>query len=142
MSRKKSIKHIDPGKNKLNYPIPDDHPCNSDYPILCFKYLCKKYHTNNCPPEHSKALIKRRCILSELGFKEINTSRRHAYGFEKIGIASLRFKIPEFISDEVDFLYAYRYKGKNPFLAHRRPDTNILHILAIDYNFSAYEHGK
>lgn len=125
----------------FKYPVIED-VYNFDYPIFCFKHLVKKFSLDKCDNIHKKAFITRLCKLAELGFDEINKSGRHQYGNEKINRKSLKFNPPSFITDDVDFLYAYRYNGKNnPFLAYRRPNSAILHIVAIDYNFKAYDHG-
>jgi len=126
--------------NSFNYPV-SDSVYDFDYPIFCFKHLNKKFSLNKCDAKHKKALITRLGKLSELGFDEINKSGRHQFGREKINKKSLKFNLPKFITDDVDFLYAFRYNGKHPFLAYRRPNSAILHIIAIDYNFSAYNHG-
>lgn len=125
----------------FKYPV-SDNVYDFDYPIFCFKHLHKKFSLDKCNNRHKKDFITRLTKLTELGFEEINKSGRHQYGNEKIHKKSLKIKIPEFITEDVDFLYAYRYNGrKNPFLAYRRPNSAILHIIAIDYNFSVYDHG-
>jgi len=127
-------------KDKINYPVKESASYDFDYPIFCFKYLSKSI--KDCPKEHKEEFITRLFKLSKLSFKQINTSNRHQYGWEKINKKTLRINLPPFITEEVNFLYAYRYNGKkNPFLAYRRPNTSILHIIAIDYNFSAYNHS-
>ncbi len=135
-------KNTESNKSKsFNYPV-SDSTYDFDYPIFCFKHIHKKYCLDKCDNRHKKEFITRLTKLAELGFEEINKSGRHQYGSEKIAKNSLQFNIPSFITEDVDFLYAYRYNGKkNPFLAYRRPNSAILHIIAIDYNFSAYNHG-
>ena len=103
--------------------------------------MCKNFSVDKCLPKHREAFLIRLCKLSELGFREMNQSHRHAYGFEKIEIKPLHFSTLKFISEEVEFPYAYRYKGKNPFLAYRRPSSAVLHIIAIGCDFSAYKHA-
>ncbi|MFZ2430946.1 MAG: hypothetical protein WAW57_07365 [Lutibacter sp.] len=133
----------DNANNSKNFIYPIlDNPYIFDYPIFCFKHLVKKYCLDKCDKRHKTEFITRLAKLSELGFKEINSSDRHSYGCEKISKDSLNIKIPSFITEDVDFLYAYRYNGrKNPFLAYRRPNSSILHIIAIDFNFTVYDHG-
>lgn len=131
-------------RGKLKYSVEKSVLYDFDYPIFCFRYLCKskKVNPDKCPKDHKAAFITRLFKLSELSFKEINKSFRHQYGWEKISKKYLCIDLPSFITEEVDFLYAYRYNGKNnPFLAYRRPNTSILHIIAIDYKFSAYKHS-
>lgn len=127
--------------NNFNYTESDDYTL--DYPIFCFKHIDKKFGLEKCDKVHKKEFITRLVKLAELGFNEIYKSGRHQYGSEKIPVRDVKFKIPTFITEDVDFLYSYRYNGKkNPFLAYRRPNSAILHILAIDRNFSAYNHGS
>lgn len=126
----------------FQYPV-SDSVYDFDYPIFCFKHMHKKYDLSKCNNIHKKDFITRLTKLALLGFDEINKSGRHQYGNEKINKKSLKIKMPSFITEDVDFLYAYRYNGKkNPFLAYRRPNSAILHIVAIDYNFSVYNHGS
>ena len=142
MSKFKYSKKSKSVKSKsFNYPV-SDNVYDFDYPIFCFKHLHKRYDLSKCNKIHQKDLINRLAKLANLGFNEINKSGRHQYGNEKISKDSLKISLPDFITEDVDFLYAYRYNGnKNPFLAYRRPNSAILHIIAIDYNFSVYNHG-
>jgi len=112
-----------------------------DFPIFCFRYLNKNYNIDKCPTKDKQELITRLAKLAELGFKEIDKSGRHQFGHEKIPRKSLKINLPDFITEDVDFVYAYRYNvKKNPFIAYRRPISPLLHILAIDYNFTLYKH--
>lgn len=130
-------------KNKFIKPIEIDNNITGrnkiDYPIFCFKHL-QDISIKDCDPQVFLALIERIRKLENLGWLEINKSHRHAYGHEGIPINQIKPKLPPFISDDVEKLYAFRYQGNNlPFLALR--NGNVLHIIFIETKFGdIYDH--
>ena len=109
-----------------------------DYPIFCFKHLCKDYDIEACTDEDKKAFINQILNLSKLGWKQIEISPRHGMGYEKIKMGSIRPPRPDFLTPDVSELYAFRFSGKKPFLAFR--NRCILHVIYIDSKFNVYDH--
>lgn len=110
------------------------------YPVFCFKHL-QDVSIKGCDHQVFFSLIERIRKLEELGWQEINKSPRHAYGHEGISVNQIKPKLPPFVSEDVEKLYAFRYQGNNlPFLALRNGD--ILHVIFIETKFGdIYDHG-
>lgn len=108
------------------------------YPVFCFKHL-RLIKWDNV---QLKDFIERLQKLQQLGWNEINKSHRHSFGYEKIPIEAIIPELPDFVTPDVNFLFAFRYTGDNrPFLAMRNGD--ILHVIFIEANFGdIYDHGK
>lgn len=130
---------IDPEK------LPPKCKTNFDYPVFCFKYLDDNFSLKGCDIKLYENFISRLKKLSILGFKEISTSERHSFGYELLPKETFKIsKLPEIITDEVQKLYVFRYGPNNlPFVAYRRPNTETLHLLAIESKHNnLYNHGK
>lgn len=78
--------------------------------------------------------------LSELGWKEIDVSHRHCYGYEKIPVDSLKKSARNKLTKDVRTLLVFRATGDNHvFLGYR--DGNTFQIVFIEYNFGdIYNH--
>ncbi len=111
-----------------------------DYPIFCFKHLHSDFGMDNCNKDEKAALINQMTRLSQLTWNQIKLNGKHALGSEKINKRSINAAIPAFISDDVDFFLAFRFKGLAPFLGHR--NGSILHVLYVDAKFNLYDHGS
>lgn len=111
-----------------------------DYPVFCFKYFQKEC-LKSCSESQIKNFFDRLQRLGELGWKEINKSGRHDYGWEMLPTDQIKKKLPSFITPDISRLMVFRYNNDNyPFVAHR--NGNILHILLIEANFGdVYDHG-
>jgi hypothetical protein len=110
-----------------------------DYPVFCFKHL-QEASIKNCEPIVYKKFIERAQKLSELGWKEIQTSGRHSFGQEKIPVDQIKPAKPPFVTPDIKELSVFRYTGDNhPFVAIRR--DNVLHVIFIEVNFGdIYDH--
>lgn len=111
-----------------------------DYPLFSFKYL-QDTSLKGCI--NSKFIVEfvfRLKKLSELGWKRIHTSHRHAFGMEKIERDSIKPSIPSVVTPEVP-LFAFRAAGNNlPFIGFR--DDKIFYILFIETSFGdIYNHN-
>lgn len=111
-----------------------------DYPIYCFKHLDAGYGMNNCNQEEKAALISQLTHLCKMTWNDIKLADKHGMGSEKIDRNAIRAKIPAFITKDVDFFLAFRFKGKAPFVGHR--SGSVLHVLYIDSKFTLYDHGS
>lgn len=78
-----------------------------DYPIFCFKHLCKDYDIEACTDEDKKAFINQIVNLSKLGWKQIEISPRHGMGYEKIKMGSIRPPRPDFLTPDVYLNYTH-----------------------------------
>lgn len=71
-------------------------------------------------------------------WNEIKLAPKHGLGSEKIARSSIKDTLPDFITDDVQELLAFRFKGKAPFLGHRRGP--VLHVIFVDPKFDLYDH--
>lgn len=76
--------------------------------------------------------------LSQLTWAEIHSQGRHKGGCEKIPRDQLQFKLPAHVTDDTN-IWAFRCFGLSTMLGYR--DGNCFHILCVDPNFKAYDHG-
>lgn len=112
-----------------------------DYPVFCFRYFQKEC-LKSCSESQVKDFFDRLQKLGELGWNEINTGRRHDYGWEMLPVGEIKKTLPLFITPDISRLMVFRYNNANyPFVAHR--NGNILHVLLIEGNFGdVYNHGS
>lgn len=124
------------GKN-----IPKPQEVNiTDYkhPIFCFRYIHHDYNLDKCDASEKVSLIEQIARLSQLTWDEIRLAPRHGMGSEKISKDEIIASKPEIVTSDVDFLLAFRFQGKKPFIGHR--NKFVFHILYIDNKFSVYKH--
>lgn len=141
MSRREFKKPaINQGKKIGVSPNQTSQDSTIDYPIFCFKHLNSHYGMNNCNKEEKAALIEQMTRLSQLTWNQVKLGSRKGMGSEKIDKSAIRASIPNFVSDDVDFFLAFRFKGNAPFVGHR--NGNIFHVLYIDSKFKLYDHGS
>lgn len=110
-----------------------------DYPLFSFRYLQATSFTDCRRHIFFIDFINRLTKLSQLGWEEIGTSRRHSFGFEKIPRDIIKPGIPSNITPDVQLL-AFRATGDNhPFIGFR--EGKIFHILFIESAFGdIYNH--
>ncbi len=122
----------------------EKEPVTFDYPVFCFKYLHPKFNLTKCEDmQLLNNFLARLQKLSQIGFKGIKNDDKHGYGCEPIPIKQIKIgNLPEIITEDVKKLDIYRASGNNlPFAVYRRPNTNVLHIIAISCKFdSLYNH--
>jgi hypothetical protein len=127
--QKSTGKIVNPHDEIFNNPVD---------PVFCFKYLHRDFSIDTIDKEKKGALLDQLYKLSQLTFQDIIYSQRHGLGTEKISKSSIKPKIPNFVTDEVE-LIAFRYSGKLPFLGFR--NRNVLHLIFIENNFGdVYNH--
>ena len=108
------------------------------HPVFCFRYTHKKFNVKSCDKIEKVRLLNKLDILSDMTWEQIKLSPRHGLGTEKINKDSLNFKCPDFITDDVDFLLAFRFNAKMPFLVWK--DKFLAHIIFIDPKGKVYDH--
>lgn len=109
-----------------------------DYPIFCLKHLKSSHGLEICDERERAALINKMATLSKMTWNEIKLAPKHGLGSEKIARSSIKDTLPDFITDDVQELLAFRFKGKAPFLGHRRGP--VLHVIFVDPKFDLYDH--
>lgn len=112
-----------------------------DYPVFCFRHFQKEC-LKLCSESQVKDFFERLQRLGELGWNEINTGRRHDYGWEMLPVEQIKKTLPPLITPDIPRLMVFRYNNDNyPFVAHR--NGNILHVLLIEAHFGdVYDHGS
>lgn len=135
-----NFKKKQPKTDKFKHTPTDSRISMPDHkhPIFCFRYLQADHDFEKCEADEKRQFLEQMMRLSKMTWEEINLAPRHGLGSEKISMASIKPKCPDFITDDVNYLLALRFDGKKPFLVHR--DRFIAHVIFIDNKFSVYNH--
>lgn len=132
----KSNKKIKKQKEEVHIKKPDFR-----YPVFCFKYL-QPYSYNTCTdPKFFIDFLDRLKKLGDLGWKGIDTSNRHSFGYEKIPVTQIKPKNkPSILTEDVEELTVFRANGNNlPFLGLRLND--VFQVVFIETSFGdIYDH--
>jgi hypothetical protein len=135
-------KYIKPTLNKgsiVSLPSEDEIvKSDIDYPVFCFKHLHQKHDIQSCTKDEKVALLNKMSLLSQLTWDQIQLAPKHGLGTEKISRKSIKASIPAFITSDVNHFFAFRFKGKAPFIGHK--SGSIFHIIYIDRDFTVYNH--
>ncbi len=139
MGKDKSSKTIKRPKVETSIDINRKKP-EIDYPVFCFKHF-QKENLKNCSQEQLRSFFERLQRLGELGWKEIQSSGKHDYGFELLPRDLIKPQLPLFVTPDVEKFWVFRYNNaNNPFIAIR--NENTLHIIFIEANFGdIYNHN-
>ncbi|MDR0510372.1 MAG: hypothetical protein LBH06_04695 [Rikenellaceae bacterium] len=125
-----------------NVKLAESHNKLPDFthPVFCFKYLHKDYGLEQCSDQEKKSLIEQIIQISRCDWHKLQLSPRHGIGSEKIEISSLRngVSIPYDLTEDVNFLIAFRFDGMKPIIGHR--NKFIFHVFFIDRDFTLYRH--
>lgn len=143
---KKRIKDIALNSGKNIKPIISDDTVNrwylSDERHLAFSFLYMpngKYSIDSIKDNKFLALIlKRLKKLSNMTWKELKLSNRHASGYETIDKKSINGNIPQSITDDTPII-VFRGQGIHPIAGYRSGKT--FHVLFIDRDLTLYKHG-
>lgn len=132
---KKRIKSPKSDQEKIKNPLIND--VEIDYPVFCFKHLSIKSRGDY---KFYFNFIERLNKLSNLSWKQINTTQKHGFGTEKLPVEQIKPDLPQFISPDVKELLVFRANGDNrPFLGLRT--GKIFHIVFIEEKFGdVYNH--
>ena len=105
------IKEISPNKNITKEEIYE----RVDHPLFSFKYLQENSIDHCRDSKFFFDFLMRLKKLSELGWNEIRTSQRHAFGMEKIPRSNIipQPQYPTFITPEVKEFSVFRSSGRN-----------------------------
>ena len=111
--------------------------------VFSFKYLHSTSFTKskNANRKFFSSFLLRLQKLSELGWKQILTDKRHSFGGEKIPLSEIKPKLNYSPSPEQAFLLSLRATGDNHVFLGVRQD-NIFYILFIEAEFGdIYNHN-
>lgn len=112
---KRKIKSTSEGAAKLSLVQPTKQVLEEEeHPLFSFRYLSMDVSIKKCDNKVFRKFTSRLKALSELTWKQINSSGRHEYGWELIDKYSLKPKksIPLSFSD-VDKFHVFRYDSDN-----------------------------
>ncbi|MBK9048760.1 MAG: hypothetical protein IPL74_19450 [Bacteroidetes bacterium] len=127
------------GGNKILLPKPTIEIEDFKYPIFCLKHIHNKFSLSQCTTEQKCGLINKLHQMSQSTWLDLIGTGRHKAGSEKILISSIKSQVPNFITDEVNYLLAFRFYDMLPFLVHR--NRFVCHIIFIDHSRNLYNHG-
>ncbi|TAF08650.1 MAG: hypothetical protein EAZ77_06805 [Nostocales cyanobacterium] len=140
MSSKKRFKQ--PPKNKdTKLGVPSDKlsiPAEQQPPIFSLRYLDSEYCLTKCDKDDQAAFALKLLRLSKLTWSQIQSQDRHKLGYEKISRDAIKAPIPNFITEDVNFI-AFRFSGMKPMVGYR--DGAIFYVIWLDRNFTLYDHG-
>lgn len=115
----------------LNYE--DEHP------KFCFRYVQNEFDPQSLPSTKQVDLLLQLQKLSQLPWKQIKQTGRHALGTELIPVKQIRAPLPSAFEDEARFMM-FRYSGKLPMGGIRVRD--VFHVFWIEKEFGdLYDHG-
>ena len=111
-----------------------------EYPVFSFKYLQDVSIKDCTDPNFFFKFLMRMKKLSELGWKEIRISQRHAFGMEKIPADQIKPKSAKHLTPDVTEFQVFRAVGDNrPFLGFQT--GCIFHVVYIESDFGdIYNH--
>ena len=118
------------------------HSTEEERPVFSFRYLSMDVSVKKCDNKVFRKFVGRLRLLSEMTWKQINSSDRHSYGWELIDKDALKPKksIPLPLSD-VEKFHVFRYDSENhPFVSVVKGNT--IYPLFIEATFGdVYNHG-
>jgi hypothetical protein len=119
----------------------ESQPDSLQYITFCLRHIVASddFSFEDRSDEEKLALINTLRTLSQLTWAQIRGSHRHGLGTEKIDHGQLKFTLPSHVTHDVTIL-AIRFMGKAPMLGYR--DGATFHIICLDPNFCAYNHGS
>ena len=113
-----------------------------DEPLFSFKYLSDESIKESNDSKFFKDFLARLRKLSQLGWKGIQISGKHQYGFEMLPVNAIkpRYQLPSILTPDVEKVMVFRAVGDNrPFVCIRI--QNIIYVLFIETKFGdIYDH--
>lgn len=117
-----------------------------EHPVFCFRYLTsnKRYNLSNSKEPLNKAklfLLIKMEEMSHLTWQEL-FNRNHINGLESIPLSRLNFDADKelTLSKDEKFLSIRFGQQDRRIIGIKRNGCPILHIIGIDFDFSAYQH--
>ncbi|MCC6394513.1 MAG: hypothetical protein IT167_28210 [Bryobacterales bacterium] len=127
----------EPG-NLIVAPKGEEDPDNAP-PKFSLRYLSPDYCITACNKEEKAAFADTMKRMSQLTWAQLRQAPRHGLGYEKIERESIRARIPEVITADVNII-AFRFHGKAPMVGFRAGDGTF-HVIWFDRGFQLYGHS-
>lgn len=142
MTRKiKKKDTVAPRLSLLQKDLPQQS-AEEERPLFSFRYLNMEVSVKKGEEKVFRKFVARLQKLSDMTWKDVNTSDRHGYGWELIDRDSLKPKksLPRQLSD-IEKFRVFRYDSENhPFVAFVKDCT--IYPLFIEANFGEiYKHS-
>ncbi len=139
MAKKYIPAHASNAKSKLGISSEEPKNYNDRPPIFSLEKLqagpyCLSSLDQKGKADFAMAIFKRK----DLKWSEIMQADRHGLGTEKIAKKAIKAPIPNFLTEDVDELLAFRFSGKKPMVGFRQRDTFF--VLWLDGDFTLYPH--
>ena len=137
------LRHKEQFPGKLNASLSvQQGKAEQERPSFSFRYLNLDVSVKKCDSKVFRKFVARMRILSDMTWKQINSSDRHSYGWELIPKESLKPQksIPSALSDVSKF-HVFRYDSDNhPFVSVVKGNT--IYPLFIEATFGdVYNHN-
>lgn len=132
---------IKPQRRNTKLPIvQNETPRSSDeaHPVFALEFLTGDYCVTKCDKEERAAFAMTLHQLSRNSWRELKQRGKHKGGCEKISKSQMKFRIPPFFSEDVDCVI-FRFSAMKAMIGFRK--DKIYYIVALDRNFTAYNHG-
>jgi hypothetical protein len=128
--------------NVINKQI-QDRKC-SNIVAFSFAYATtnNKYNLEKLSDEEKAALFDKLKFMTDLGWLRLISLKR-SQGFELLPASTVNITPNGLILEKDAKLHSIRFNKQNYRMLAYRPDgCDILHIIGIDYDYSAYSHGS
>lgn len=130
----KKTKHISPDVRTAQADS-----TNHEHPIFDLQRLEGRSCVTKCSTQLQADFALTIHKLSKMTWQQIQGAQRHGLGTEKIAKFGLREDLKHKLTEDQEYLLAFRFSGKTPFLGYRI--DRIFVVLCLDFDFSAYDHG-
>lgn len=138
MTKSKGKLKAQPNKgSRLTVEEPEDY--NKMVPLFSLERLQSgAYCLSNLEKDDKAAFADSIFKRKNVTWNQVQQMDRHALGYEKISVSSIKIAVPKFITEEQDSLIAFRFNGLKPMVGYR--SKNIFYVLWFDHNFTVYDH--
>lgn len=107
-------------------------------PLFSFEYMDDEYSISNCDKTEKASFAETLRILGKCTWGELLLGNRHANGYEKIRIDSIKGKYPSVITPDVDHVIAFRFHDRKPVVGLKI--RQIFYIIWLDSKMNLYQH--
>ncbi|ERL26421.1 MULTISPECIES: hypothetical protein [unclassified Leptotrichia] len=120
------------------------------YPVFCFRYLTKNKNYNFNRFKNSKESNEAKGIvldkLMDIQLKswlDLHQQNKRT-GIETLSIENINFSPYDYETSKDQKVYVFRLNSQNWRMIGIKSEinTDVLHIIGFDFDFTAYNHGK
>lgn len=123
--------------SRLTVEEPEDY--NKMVPLFSLERLQSgTYCLSNLEKDDKAAFADSIFKRKNVTWNQIQQMDRHALGYEKISVSSIKTAVPKFITEDQENLIAFRFSGLKPMVGYR--SKNIFFVLWFDHDFTVYDH--